>query len=101
MVDFVPVKKFEFNEPYLLNLNEEYLSWIADEVQQRYNIDTELILGASIREYVKNFLEEPTSYIPTNGIYYILQVNNSIIGMGALRKLKNVVHLEVDAANEG
>ena len=67
------------------------MSWIADEVQQRYNINTELMLGVSVREYAKKFLEEPMSFIPPNGIYYILQVKNSIIGMGALRKLKNGV----------
>ena len=88
MVDFIPLKKYGLYESDLLKLNEEYLSWIADEMQQRYNIDTELILGVSIREYVKKFLEELSSYIAPNGIYYILQVNDSIIGMGALRKIK-------------
>ena len=87
MVGFIPVK-LELHESYLINLNEEYLSWIADEMHQRYNIDTELLLGVSVREFVKNFLEDLSSFIPPNGIYYILQVKDSIIGMGALRKIK-------------
>ncbi|MBY9016827.1 MAG: GNAT family N-acetyltransferase [Candidatus Lokiarchaeota archaeon] len=90
MVNFIPIK-LELHNSHLINLNEEYLSWIADEMQQRYSIDTVLILGESIRDYVKKTLEKLSSYIPPEGIYYIIQTNNSIIGMGALRKLnKNI-----------
>lgn len=87
MVEFIPIK-LELHKSHLINLNEEYLSWIADEMQQRYSIDTESLLGESIREYAKNSLEELSSYIPPDGIYYIIQIKSSIIGMGALRKLK-------------
>ena len=87
MVEFIPIK-LELHKSHLINLNEEYLSWIADEMQQRYSIDTESLLGESIREYAKNSLEELSSYIPPEGIYYIIQIKSSIIGMGALRKLK-------------
>ena len=47
MVNFIPIK-LELHNSHLINLNEEYLSWIADEMQQRYSIDTVLILGESI-----------------------------------------------------
>ena len=90
MVDFIPIK-LELHKSHLINLNEEYLSWIADEMQQRYSIDTVLILGESIRDYAKKTLEKLSSYIPPESIYYFLQINSSIIGMGALRKLnKNI-----------
>jgi GNAT superfamily N-acetyltransferase len=91
MIDFIPVKNLELHKSSLINLNEEYLSWIADEVQQRYNIDAESVIGVSIREYVKNFLEDLSSFIPPTGIYYILQVKDSLMGMGALRKIKKGV----------
>ena len=87
MVEFIQIR-LEIHKSHLINLNEEYLSWIADEMQQRYSIDTESLLGESIREYAKNSLEELSSYIPPEGIYYIIQIKSSIIGMGALRKLK-------------
>ena len=91
MIDFIPVKNLELHESSLIKLNEEYLSWIVDEVQQRYNIDAESVIGVSIGEYVKIFLKDLSAYIPPNGIYYILQVKGSIIGMGALRKIKKGV----------
>ena len=90
MVNFIPIK-LKLHKSHLINLNEEYLSWIADKMQQRYSIDTVLILGENIREYAKKTLEKLSSYIPPAGIYYIIQINGSIIGMGALRKLnKNI-----------
>ena len=90
MVDFIPLK-LELHKSNLTALNEEYLSWIAIEMQQRYKIDMELLLGVSVREFVKKFLEELSSYLPPEGIFYVLQVNSLIIGMGALRKLKKGV----------
>lgn len=87
MVDFIPLK-LELYKTHFIDLNEEYLSWIADEMQQRYNINMVLLLGVSVREYVKKTLEELSSFLPPEGIFYFLQKNNSIIGMGALKRLK-------------
>ena len=86
MVDFIPIN-LELHKSHLINLNVEYLTWIVVEMRQRYDIDLELQMGVNIREYTTKFLEELSSYLPSNGIYYLMQINNSIIGMGALRKL--------------
>lgn len=87
MVDFIPIN-LELHKSHMLDLNREYLTWIADEMLKRYKIDTELLLGVSIQEFIQKFLEDLSSYIPPNGVYYIMQINSSIIGMGALRKIK-------------
>ena len=87
MVDFIPLK-LELHESHLIQLTNEYLTWIADEMLKRYIIDTELLLGVSIQEFTQKFLENLSSYLPPNGVYYIMQINSSIIGMGALRKIK-------------
>ena len=55
---------------------------------EQYNIDVIAILGQTSREYAEKKVKEISSYIPPDGIYYILQVGNKIAGMGALRKLK-------------
>jgi len=87
MVDFILIE-LELHESHLIKLNEEYLSWIAYELQQRYNVNLESLLGVSVQEYAKKFLEEISSFLPPEGIYYVIQVKGSTIGMGALRKLK-------------
>ena len=87
MVDFIPIN-LELHKSQLFELNNEYLSWIIEEMRKRYNIDLELHLGVSVRDYTKKYFEDLSSYIPPEGIYLVLQTNGFIIGMGALRKLK-------------
>ena len=90
MVEFIPIN-LELHKTELITLNEEYLSWIMDEMKKRYNIDLEKLTGVSVNEYTNNFLKDLSVYFPPEGIYYLIQVENSIIGMGALRTLKKSV----------
>ncbi len=90
MVEFIPIN-LGLHKSHLLKLTEEYFTWINDEVQQRYSIDTFSIIGESILEYAEKTLEQLSSYLPPEGIYYLLQVKGKIGGMGALRKLKKDV----------
>ena len=87
MVEFIPIN-LDLHKSHLLKLTEEYFTWINDEVQQRYSIDTFSIIGESILEYAEKTLEHLSSYLPPEGIYYILLIKGKIGGMGALRKLK-------------
>ena len=90
MVEFIPLN-LSLHKSHLIKLTEEYFTWINDEVQQRYNIDTFSIIGESILEYAEKTLEQLSSYLPPEGIYYLIQVKGKIGGMGALRKLKKDV----------
>ena len=90
MVEFIPTN-LDLHKSHLIKLTEEYFTWIRDEVQKRYNIDTFSIIGESILEYSEKTLDELTSFIPPEGIYYIMQNNGSIIGMGALRTIKKSI----------
>ena len=87
MIEYIPVD-LNIHKSLLIDLNDEYLSWIGDEIKKHYNLDTFSILGQSIRDYAEKSVEEFASYKPPEGIFYILQVNDKIIGMGAFRKLK-------------
>ena len=72
----------------LIDLNDEYLSWIANEVKKLYNIDLISLLGQPIRDYTKITIEELTSYMPPEGVFYLLKTKKKLVGMGAIRKLK-------------
>jgi ribosomal protein S18 acetylase RimI-like enzyme len=87
MVDIIPIKP-ELHKSSLINLNVEYLTWIASEMQKRYNIDMVLLMGISVQKYVDNNIDNLLSYLPPEGVYYIIQKGSSIFGMGAIRKLK-------------
>jgi GNAT superfamily N-acetyltransferase len=88
MIEFIPIN-LKTHKSILIDLNDEYLNWIADELRIHYNIDLVSVLGQPIRNYAENSVKELTSYKPPNGIFYILQIEDAMVGMGAFRKLNN------------
>lgn len=87
MIEYISVD-LRIHKSLLIDLNDEYLSWIGEEIKKHYDLDAISILGQSIRDFAENNVEELTSYKPPEGIFYILQIKDKIIGMGAFRKLK-------------
>jgi N-acetylglutamate synthase-like GNAT family acetyltransferase len=97
MLEFIPIN-LNVHKSLLVDLNEEYFSWIASKMKEHYGFDIFNVGGtiqnnrieqkALIRIYAEMSVERFTSYIPPEGIYYILQTDEKIAGMGALRKIK-------------
>jgi GNAT superfamily N-acetyltransferase len=88
MIDFIPIN-LDDHRSILIELNDEYLTWIGNEIKKNYNIDLVSHLGMSIRNYAENSIDELTSYKRPKGIFYILKFKDKIIGMGAFRKLND------------
>jgi len=72
----------------VVDLSEEYFDWMACELKKNYDIDVYPIIGTALRDYVENDVDEFTSSILKDGVFYLVQVENRTVGMGALRKLK-------------
>ena len=86
MIEYLPID-LRIHKSLLIDLIDEYLSWVTNEVKKHYDIDLISVIGQSIRDYAKNSVEELTSYILPEGVFYILKKKNKIVGMGAFRKL--------------
>jgi ribosomal protein S18 acetylase RimI-like enzyme len=72
----------------IVDLSENYFDWMASELQKNYDIDVYPIIGVTLQDYVENNVDEFASSILTDGVLYLIQVEDKIVGMGALRKLK-------------
>lgn len=72
----------------LYQLNEEYFSWIATEIEELYGLNLISIIGQTIPKYVRSSLHDLTPFTPPKGIYYLIELNDKVVGMGALRKLR-------------
>jgi ribosomal protein S18 acetylase RimI-like enzyme len=70
------------------DLAEDYYNWMACELKKHYGIDVHPVIGTTLREYVENDVDEFTSSISADGVLYLVQVEDKIVGMGAIRKLK-------------
>jgi len=71
----------------LVELYVKYLRWTVEEVHKRYDIDLRKGYTTKVlREYVENSINTYESYKPPDGIIYLIQVNESIMGTGSLHK---------------
>jgi GNAT superfamily N-acetyltransferase len=61
------------------------MSWAIKEMSEYYKID---MSAMSVREYVTSTIDKLCSDVPPQGIYYLLKLENAIIGMGALRQIR-------------
>jgi ribosomal protein S18 acetylase RimI-like enzyme len=87
MVIFVPFNLSVHKEVFV-KLNIDLITWIANQLKDNYNFDPSANVRQEISEYVTAHLKDFTSLKPPNGIVYLLDVDGSIVGMGAIKKLK-------------
>jgi len=90
MVKFIPAD-INIHRSILVELNIEYVDWTVSEVQKRYDIDLTSTVEQTVQEYVESNIESLASYRPQEGIFYLLQEGEEIVGMGAIHKLKKDV----------
>lgn len=70
----------------LVELYVKYFTWIVEEVKKIYDIDLWAGITMTIREFFENSINTYESYKPPDGIIYLIQVNESIMGTGSLLK---------------
>ena len=70
------------------DLSEEYFEWMASELLKNYGIDAYSIVRMTSLDYVENSIDELVSSFSSNGVFYLIQKDGKIIGMGALHKLR-------------
>jgi len=92
MVKFIPAD-INIHRSILVELNIEYLDWVLDEVQKRYDIDLRASAAGepTVQEYVESNIESLTSYRPQEGVFYLLPEGEEFVGMGAIHRLKEDV----------
>ena len=88
MVEFVPFDpNVHMKEFYKMNI--EYMTWIMNELDNNYQIDSLAMMGMSIPEIVDSTIGPFLSLEPPEGILLIAEVEGKVAGMGALKKLSD------------
>ncbi len=75
----------------LIELNVEYLSWVFTEVEKLFHVSVEQIVGLPAHAYVPTVIDKVCGDPPPKGIFYLIQVDNQLAGMGGLRCLRDGV----------
>ena len=90
MIEFVPLNP-EIHREQFIQLNVEHISWMAEQLKEKYELDAISLIGQTIPEYVEEHLEDLTSLKSPDGIIFLLVVDGDIAGMGAFRKLRDEI----------
>ena len=85
-VEFVPFNT-DLHMKELHEMHIEYMTWVINELDKTYQIDTQAMMGVSIQEVVDNSIGSFMSLKPPDGILLIAQVDGKIVGTGALKRL--------------
>jgi len=88
MVEFVLFDKNVHMKEFH-DMNIEYMTWIFNELDNNYQIDSLAIMGMSIPEVVDNTIGTFLGIKPPEGILLIAEVEGKIAGMGALTRLSD------------
>jgi N-acetylglutamate synthase-like GNAT family acetyltransferase len=90
-VHFLPVD-LRIHRFQAIDLNVEYMEWVAKEASEHFKIDIfATTVGISAREYVASTIDKLLSDISSRGIYYLVELEGAIIGMGALRQIREEI----------
>jgi len=90
-VHFLPVD-LRIHRSQVIDLNVEYMEWVAKEASEHFKIDIfATTVGISAREYIGSTIDKLISDISSRGIYYLVELEGAIIGMGALRQIREEI----------
>lgn len=89
-IQFIPVD-LRIHRSQIVDLNVEYMNWWLRGIEECFKTDLASLLGWSNeaveskkREYLTSELERLCSDL--HGVYYLLELEDAIIGMGALHQ---------------
>ena len=71
----------------LIELNVEYLSWVFNGIEEHFGVASDEVVGMPASEYVPTVIDKVCGDPPPKGVFYLLEVDKSLAGMGGLRFL--------------
>ena len=90
MIEFYPFD-IEVHKDDFIQMNIEYLSHNLDALSENYQIDARAMVGKSEKEMALGILESFKDLKPPMGVLYIIYIDGTVAGMGALKKLSEGV----------
>lgn len=72
----------------LIELNIEYLSWVFNGIEELFGVPAHEIVGMPASEYVPTVIDKVCGDPPPKGVFYLLNSDGRLAGMGGLRFLR-------------
>jgi len=90
MAEFVPYDEKRHRDLFF-DLSLEYSIWFRNEIIKKYGRDPFAGAPLPLQKWLEQFLPKLTGAKPPEGVVYILEVDEEMVGMGALRRLEEGV----------
>jgi GNAT superfamily N-acetyltransferase len=75
----------------LLELNIEYLEWNSVEIEKAFGVKVADAVGMPIPRYVESVIGKICGAPAPDGIFYLMECDGQLAGMGGLRKVRQQV----------
>lgn len=75
----------------LIALNVEYMNWVLQSVERHFGVRAQDALGMRIEEYVPSAIDKVCGDPPPKGVFYLVEVEGNVVGMGGIRYLRDGV----------
>ena len=75
----------------LIELNVEYLTWVFNGIEASFGIPANDVVGMPAAEYVPTVIDKVCGDPPPKGVFYLLEVDGNLAGMGGIRFLRTGV----------
>lgn len=69
----------------LIQLNVEYLAWVFNGIEEHFGVPADEVVGMPASDYVPTVIDKVCGDPPPKGVFYLLNVDGSLAGMGGLR----------------
>lgn len=92
MSDGAPGVRFTRADPVahrdaLIAIQVEYVSWVVAGVERVTGVPQATLIGDSVRDYVAASLEKVCADAPPRGVFYLVERDGALVGMGGIRRL--------------
>lgn len=75
----------------LISLNVEYMTWVQDGLARAFGVEAPDVLGMPVHDYVCGVIDKVCGDPPPAGVFYLIEVDGQLAGMGGLRRLRDGV----------
>ena len=75
----------------LLQLNVEFMTWNSSQLESMFGLSLAQVSGMSVHEYVAGTIDKVCGEGPPRGIFYLLEADGEVTGMGGLRTVREGV----------
>jgi len=89
-LEYTPVD-LAIHRGQMVDLTVEYMTWVAQQMDAWFAIDTLAMIGMPVREYVASTLDKVCADVPPRGITYLITLDDHLVGMGGVRQLREGV----------